>query len=91
MALKRGKDTNYTYQGFALVDETHFPHGGCFNNRKSCARLRIWSFTCPREGASGLRPSVNNKLSPVAISNAIQTRAMSGYHGEANPVITAGL
>ena len=26
MALKRGKDTNYTYQGFALVDETYFPH-----------------------------------------------------------------
>ena len=34
MALKRGKDTNYTYQGFALVDETYFPHDGCFSNRK---------------------------------------------------------
>jgi hypothetical protein len=34
MALKRGKDTNYTYQGFALVDETYFPPGGCFSNRK---------------------------------------------------------
>jgi hypothetical protein len=34
MALKRGKGTNYTYQGFALVDETYFPHGGCFSNRK---------------------------------------------------------
>jgi hypothetical protein len=33
MALKRGKYTNYTYQGFALVDETYFPHGGCFSNR----------------------------------------------------------
>ena len=34
MALKRGKDTNYTYQGFALVDETYIAHGGCFSNRK---------------------------------------------------------
>ena len=84
MALKRGKDTNYTYQGFALVDETYFPHGGCFSNRKFVRETPDLVTYMPLRAHSGVRPSANTKLRPLAMANVKHTHPMSGHHDEAN-------
>ena len=76
MALKRGNDTNYTYQGFALVDETYFPHDGCFCNRKFVRETP--------DLVTYMRPSANTKLRPLVMANVKQTHPMSGHHREAN-------
>jgi hypothetical protein len=86
MSLKRGKDRNYTYQEFTLVDERRniFPTCWLLQQPEIRARDSGSGHIHALEGASGLRPSANTKLSPVAISNAIQTHPMGGHHGEAN-------
>ena len=85
MALKRGKGTNYTYQGFALVDETHYSHaGGCFSNRKFVRETPDLVTYMPLR-AQRSTPECKHKITRCFVMpNAIQTHPMSGHHGEAN-------
>jgi hypothetical protein len=84
MTPKRGKDTNCTSHGLALVDETYFPHGGCFSNRKFVRETPDLVTYMPLKAQRSTTYSANTKLRPLAMENVKQTHPMSGHHGKAN-------